>query len=98
MHWEYLKSKINQTYENIEVILVNDGSTDNSLSICKKYKKMMICSIILAISFLKVADEFDLDKAKRKVAKYLNRIDFTKEVVWDTEIRNTIVLSTWKEL
>ena len=62
--------------------MVNDGSTDNSLSICKKYKKMMICSIILAISFLKVADEFDLDKAKRKVAKYLNRIDFTKEVVW----------------
>lgn len=27
-----------QTYKNIEVILVNDGSTDNSLQYCNKYK------------------------------------------------------------
>lgn len=27
----------NQTYENIEVILINDGSTDNSACICDKY-------------------------------------------------------------
>lgn len=32
-----LDSLINQTYKNIEIILVNDGSTDNSLEICKKY-------------------------------------------------------------
>lgn len=34
-----IESVINQTYKNIEIILVNDGSTDNSLSICKKYKE-----------------------------------------------------------
>ena len=28
-----------QTLEDIEIILVNDGSTDNSLNICKEYKK-----------------------------------------------------------
>ncbi len=28
-----------QTLQNIEIILVNDGSTDNSLSICRKYAK-----------------------------------------------------------
>lgn len=37
----YLKkcidSVLKQTYHNIEVLLVNDGSTDNSFEICKKY-------------------------------------------------------------
>lgn len=36
---ECLESVINQTYKNIEIILVNDGSTDNSLEIAKKYKE-----------------------------------------------------------
>ncbi len=34
-----LDSIINQTYSNIEIILINDGSTDSSFEICKKYKK-----------------------------------------------------------
>lgn len=32
-------SLLNQTYENVEIILVNDCSTDNSLYICKEYSK-----------------------------------------------------------
>ena len=31
---ECLKSVQNQTYTNIEVLLVNDGSTDNSKQMC----------------------------------------------------------------
>lgn len=34
-----LNSVINQTYNKLEIILVNDGSTDNSLRICQKYKQ-----------------------------------------------------------
>ena len=33
-----IKSIINQTYKNIEVLLVNDGSPDNSKEIMEKYK------------------------------------------------------------
>ena len=34
-----LKSILNQTYKNIELIIVNDGSTDKSENVIKKYLK-----------------------------------------------------------
>ncbi|EOV2483443.1 glycosyltransferase family 2 protein [Enterococcus hirae] len=33
----FLDSLINQSYENLEIILIDDGSTDNSLNICRGY-------------------------------------------------------------
>ena len=39
---ECIESVINQAYENLEIILVNDGSTDNSIGIieCPKSKPL----------------------------------------------------------
>ena len=36
---ECIISVIGQTYTNIEILLIDDGSTDNSLAICKKWKE-----------------------------------------------------------
>jgi glycosyltransferase involved in cell wall biosynthesis len=37
---ECIDSLIEQTYENVEILLVDDGSTDSSLEICKKYAEI----------------------------------------------------------
>ena len=36
-----LDSILAQTYDNLEVVIVNDGSTDNSAVICDEYAKMI---------------------------------------------------------
>ncbi len=41
---QYLKqcieSVLNQTYENLEIIIIDDGSKDNSATICKNYQEL----------------------------------------------------------
>ena len=41
-----IKSVLNQTYKNIELIIIDDGSTDKSREIIKKYENKGICRAI----------------------------------------------------
>lgn len=41
-----IQSALNQSYKNIEIIIVDDKSTDRTLEICKKFKKNSRLSII----------------------------------------------------
>ena len=34
-----IESIVNQTYKNLEILLIDDGSTDNSYNICDKWAK-----------------------------------------------------------
>jgi len=60
---ECIESALNQTYQDIEIIAVDDGSTDNSLEILKKYSnkikiiKIKNCALPVALNQgLKIAE------------------------------------------
>ncbi len=46
-----IESIINQNYKNIEILLIDDGSVDDSAKICKEYaekdKRVKIFSLII---------------------------------------------------
>lgn len=71
---ECLDSVINQSYTNIEILLIDDGSTDNSSKICKEY-----CIIDNRIKYYK-KDNSGLGSArnygiKKSNGNYLSFID-----------------------
>lgn len=73
-----LKSLINQTLHEIEIIIVNDGSTDNSLLICKKYEKIdkRIKIYSKENEGLGLTRNYGIDKCRGKYIAFVDSDDF----------------------
>lgn len=74
-----LRSLCVQTYENIEVIVINDGSTDLSQSIIEKYKATyshIISSYNISNSGVWRARKFGISKANGKYIGFCDSDDF----------------------
>ena len=82
---EYLKecldSVINQTYKNLEIILINDGATDSSPKICEKYqqKDKRIVLISQKNKGLGAARNAGMDIAKGEYITFVDSDDFIDE-------------------
>ena len=70
-----IKSVIEQDYPNIEYILIDGGSTDNTMKIVKKYEKVF--SVIVSQSDKGVADGFNkgVQRATGEIIGILNSDD-----------------------
>lgn len=63
-----------QTYQNYEVILVDDGSTDNSLNICREYAKLDQRYIVISKKNSGVSDSRNIG-INEATGKYITFID-----------------------
>lgn len=102
---EFLKqcvgSLINQTFQNIEIILVNDGSPDNSEEICKEYEKndSRVKYIFQENSGQAVAWAKATNVAKGEFIIYLDADDWynenTCQLAYETIIRENADIVMW---
>jgi glycosyltransferase involved in cell wall biosynthesis len=91
-----LDSVLNQTYNNIEIIAVNDGSTDKCMDILKEYEINFanINVINQKNSGLSVSRNNGMEKAKGKYIYFLDSDDY----ILPETIRNLVGLMEEKKL
>ncbi len=89
-----IESILNQTYSNLEIILVNDGSTDNSIAVINEYAKKdkRIVVIDQKNQGVSVARNTAIDIAKGEYLSFVDSDDIISldyfEVLMDSLTRN----------
>ena len=76
-----LDSIVNQTYKNLEILIIDDGSTDKTLSICKKYKDKRIRIIKQNHIGISLARNVGLENAKGEYFYFIDVDDFVSNDV-----------------
>ena len=86
-----IESIINQTYTNLEIILINDGSTDNCDKICEEYaKKDNRIKVIHKLNEgLSNARNTGLDVANGKLIVFVDSDDYIKKTMIE-ELKNNM--------
>lgn len=76
-----ISSIINQTFKDFELILINDGSTDNSIDILRKYKDIDNRIIVIDNSNngVSITRNIGIEKARGKYIQFVDSDDFIDE-------------------
>lgn len=99
-----LDSIICQTYNNIEILIINDGSTDNTLKICNSYKDERIRIITTKNLWLSMSRNVGLDNAKGDYIYFVDVDDFiekdTIEYLYNlcVKYKKDIAISNYKNI
>lgn len=81
-----MDSVLNQTYKNIEILLINDGSTDYSGEICEKYAKKdrRVRVIHNKNQGVSISRNIGIKEAKGSYITFVDSDDFVSEVYIET--------------
>lgn len=84
-----IKSITDQTYKKLEIILINDGSTDNSGQICKKWKKIDSRIIFIDKKNTGVSDtrNYGLSIATGEYITFVDSDDFLEATIYEELIK-----------
>ena len=87
-----IKSVLNQTFKDFEILVINDGSTDKSLNIVKQFENEKISVHTNKNSGLSFSRNYGIDKAKANFIAFLDADDLWAEDFLET-IHNLIQLN-----
>lgn len=96
-----MRSLLNQTYHNIEIILVNDGSTDHSGEICERYARqdVRIKLIVQENQGLSAARRTGVDSATGAYIAFVDSDDYVDPDYFQKLMENRghfdIVVAQW---